>query len=1192
MLLTVFIGLLLLDGTLVAQQMSAPATARLPTTSANAATSANVSALPLEVRADVVNHWQMPGETDSEAYLLTGNCALRHENNQFAAEQVLLVIDGPPGRVRTRLAMSGVRQGDGATHPQPITATLLTTTAPQLSAPVSAGLPKQPPQLMRLIPDLNQARSHSYAQRQASPVAPAGYTTTENQNGANHGVANAGYAGPGASSNHSIRPAQFEIPNQLPNQGVPASGQPVSPGFALPGGPQGSAGNSGIPSSGLDISRPAAPLNVPELVAPGVSGPAPFSSPPTANPNTLPPPAGGQFAPPSLQPGQNPGLSPAPNFSPAPDPATNTLPAQPFAGGQTFTPGQSTPFQPTPAGPGQLGLPTAPLGLPGGFTGSDGPKIYVNGGQNSIQFLPRNNSGSYQTKLLDRPEYGDGVFIARGGVTAVIEDVSAVLKNGTTLELGTISVSADQIVSWGPPFKAILNGDVNAGNTEGELYLEGDIVLRQGDRIVYADAMYFNVKRRTGMILDAEAITTLPGYNGVVRLKADVMQQVSEGNFVAFDAAVTSSRMGVPRYWLQSEQLQLKDRRTTITNRATGETEIRSNPYISSRNNAVYVAGFPVLYWPRFGSSLNRRPFYLSSAKVKNDSIFGTQVMLEWDLFQIFGIENAPDGVEWNLSTDYLSDRGPAFGTNSTFAMPSLFGFGGEIRGEYDSWVLFDDGLDTLGNDRRDLQPEEDIRGRSLLRSRQQLSRGYELIAEIGLVSDRNFTEQFLENEWDQDRDPVTGLRLRHYNGNRTWDLSANAQVNDFFMETESLPEFKHSWIGASVLSDLLTWSAQSKIGYYHLNVADAPENAAELAKFTTLPGEVDAEGVIASTRQEIAMPLSVLGTKIVPYLSGDATYYGEAVDGNDLTRLAGQAGLRSSFVMSRIDPTIQSGLLNIRGLAHKMEWRADYFYADSNTDIDEIPYYSSLDDNSQEQFRRRFTFDTFAGTLPLSADPRNYAFRQGLQRWVTSPSGSVVDDTQQLRLGVNNRFQTKRGLPGRERITDLFQFDLETVLFMDEDENFGEHLGPTTYDIKYHLGDRVTLYSDGYVDFFDDGLRSISAGVKTSRPGVGDLYLGLLSLSGPVSSTVLRSSFDYRMNEKWIASAATTYDFGEVGNVGQSFGLTRIGESFLLRVGMNVDAGRDNVGFAFAVEPRFWPKKLGRLGGQMVLPPGIEGLE
>jgi hypothetical protein len=99
--------------------------------------------------------------------------------------------------------------------------------------------------------------------------------------------------------------------------------------------------------------------------------------------------------------------------------------------------------------------------------------------------------------------------------------------------------------------------------------------------------------------------------------------------------------------------------------------------------------------------------------------------------------------------------------------------------------------------------------------------------------------------------------------------------------------------------------------------------------------------------------------------------------------------------------------------------------------------------------------------------------------------------------------------------------------------------------------------------------------------------------LQGPIDSTILTATVNYRLNEKWIVTGGTTFDFGEVGNVGQTLAFTRIGESFLIRMGINVDSGRDNVGFQFNIEPRFLPaKKLGSLAGELIPPANAFGLE
>lgn len=813
-------------------------------------------------------------------------------------------------------------------------------------------------------------------------------------------------------------------------------------------------------------------------------------------------------------------------------------------------------------------------------------KFFVGGGTRALEISGRNSAAPALTETINRPESNETVILSRGGVTIRINDVSAQLPSGELMEFGSVTLSADRVVAWLPLASKLLSGDANWSDAPGELYLEGDIVFRQGERIVYAEAMYYNIAAEVGMVLDAEAITTIPEFQGVVRLKADVLQQVSKGNFVAFDAAVTSSRMGVPRYWLQSQRLSLTDREQIIADPETGAPTIDREPFVTSSNNFVYMGGVPLLYWPTFSTTLEKPSFYVSGINIKNDNVFGTQVGLDFDIFQIFGVDNPPKGVDWDLSLDYLSKRGPAIGTTLDYRVKSLFGVEGPVIGFLDAWVIDDTGLDTLGRGRRDIVPDKRTRGRALLRHRHYLPRDFEFIAEVGWISDRNFLEQYLENEWDRDLDHRTALRLRRYWHSHMLDLSAKAQVNDFFTEDEQLPQLDHYLLGGSILNDWLTWSAHSKVGYNRLNVSDTA--------VTTVPGEVDAKGVVAATRHELAMPLNIGPVKVVPNVSGEISHYGEAANGESLNRTLGQAGVRASLQMWRFDPGVQSSLLNVRGLAHKMEWTAEYFYADSDTNLDELPLYDPLDDNAQEEFRRRFIFDTFGGVLPDRFDPRTYALRHGFQSLVASPSDVIADDLQQFRFGLNQRWQTRRGLPGRDRIVDLFELNMDVLLYPKQDrDNFGETLGPATYDVKYNIGDRVTLLSDGYIDFFDDGLRSISAGFRTSRPGLGDAYIGLLSLEGPISSTVLRGTLDYRLNEKWIVSTGTTYDFGSVGNVGQTVALTRIGESLLLRVGLNIDDGRNNTSVGFSVEPRLFPsRKRGRLGGQLIPPPGVEGLE
>jgi hypothetical protein len=707
--------------------------------------------------------------------------------------------------------------------------------------------------------------------------------------------------------------------------------------------------------------------------------------------------------------------------------------------------------------------------------------------------------------------------------------------------------------------------------------------------------MYYNVQAEYGMILGAEILTPAPQYEGLLRLKADVIQQRSRENFLAYQAALTSSRLGVPRYWLQSDRIELSDRKNSNNNTlfglpVAGTVGDQTGMQASARHNFVYMAGLPVLYWPILNSNVDTSSFYVTGLKFKNDTIFGTQVMVDWDLYQILGFQGL-DGTRWTLSTDYLSERGIGVGTQFQYNLPNLLV--GPAVGTLDVWGLQDKGLDFIGSDRSGLTPESDPRGRLLFRHRQYLSPDTELWAEAGLISDRNFLEQYFEQEWDVNKDYSTALRLRQYYDQQMFDLWGQTRLNKFFTETEWLPRLDHYWLGQSV-GDIFTYYSHSDIGYAKQRVASTPTNATDAAKFQLQPWEVSSGGLHAVTRHELDLPFDTGYYKFVPFISGEAGKWGEDVNGQDITRLTGQAGLRSSLPMVKVFPNVQSNTLNLNGLAHKVTFESEFIYADTTQDLDQFPLYNPIDDNSQEHFRRRLVFNTFGGLLPDQFEATNYAARQSLQRYMSAASSEVVTNQMQSRTGIHQRWQTKRGVPGRERIADVVEFDVDAILFAKPDrDNFGENVGAINYDFRYHIGDRVTLLSDGYYDLFESGLKATTLGGVLSRPGRGDIYLGATNITGPFDSMLITTSFNYRMNEKWVAVGGTTVDLGPTGNIGQSIGLTRIGESFLIRVGANVDSGRDNVTYNFNLEPRFFSTRgLGVVAGQLIPPAGLYGLE
>jgi len=831
-------------------------------------------------------------------------------------------------------------------------------------------------------------------------------------------------------------------------------------------------------------------------------------------------------------------------------------------------------------------------------------------GTRRIRGFPRNEGIGIQAEWFPSADGRESVGVLSQGIVLFIDG----LADGRTID-----IAADRIVVWTSGQPLDLTGQsLQQDDQPLEIYMEGNLVFREGDRVINATRMYYDARLRRGLILDAELLTPVPDFEGLARIKAAVMRQLEPDRFAAQDALVTTSRLGEPRYFFSSQLINVTDIQQPAINPLTGEPEIdpeTGQPVIvhqrlaEGQNNFLHVGGVPILYWPTIATDLEDPTFYIDSLTVKSDSIFGNQVQLGLNGYEVLGIRNRPLGTKLNFDVDFFSDRGLGGGARFNYNRSDFFGFGGPTTGFVTGWVIEDEGLDNLGGDRRALQPEQDFRGRVLWNHRQALPIDFLLTAEFGWISDRNFLEQYFETDWNQRKDYTTGVQLKRLFDNQSLSLLADARVNAFFTQTEWLPRLDHYLLGESLLGDRLTWHQHTSVGYAQLKTTNIDPATPSAAKFP-LAWETDAGGILQPvfagerivTRHEIDYPLEAGPVKVVPYALGEFGHWGEDRFGGDVQRAYFQTGARASIPFWSVDPTVENNLLNVHGLAHKIVVNGEFSYADANRDLDRFPLFDPLDDDSIEHFRRRFFFNTFGGVgdpgmpddVPLRFDERFYALRSGLAGNVTSPVPEIADDLTAVRLGVRQRWQTKRGRPGERRIIDWIVLDANATWFPEEDrDNFGEPLGLVDYDFRWHVGDRFTLLSTGAFDFFADAQREITVGGFLDRRPQGNLFLGLRSKEGLFSSNVVLARFNYQLSVKWFTSFSTSVDLGDAGNIGQTFSLTRVGESLLVRAGVTVNDSKDVVRATIIVEPRFLPRsQRGSLVGMRVPPAGAFGLE
>ncbi len=847
-------------------------------------------------------------------------------------------------------------------------------------------------------------------------------------------------------------------------------------------------------------------------------------------------------------------------------------------------------------------------------------------GTRRLRVFPRSDVRSQIEWYPDR-QTNQWIGVVNAGVNLVIEGLSlpqsANLPRALRAEdVSTIDISTDRMVIWTTGLdERTLGGDhVQPSNVPLEIYMEGNIVFRQGQRTVYADRMYYDATNQVGTVLNAEILTPAPKYQGLLRLRAEMVQQLGRDEFYAQHAFFTSSRMGAPSYRLEAGSIRLEDRQVPridpatgapIVDPTTGEVETEPDRLATAENALLYLDEVPVFYWPTFSTNLEESSLYVKRVRFRHDSVFGTQAMVDLNMYQILGMRHPPQGTDWDASLDYLSKRGLGHGTKFSYRRDEFLGLQGPAAGLWDYWGIRDRGNDDLGLDRRSVPPERDYRYRLFGQHRQMLPGDVQLSAELGWISDRNFLEQYYEREWYDLKDESTGLELKKIHDNTSWSISADLRINDFFTQTDWLPRGDHFWLGQSLLWDRLTWSEHTSLGYAQFHTLSAPGPAQNPGNvFRYLPWEVDSggnpvtdSGMRFTTRHEVDLPFQLGVVKVVPYALGEFGHWGEDLNGQPLDRLYGQVGVRASVPAWRADPTVESVLWNVHGLAHKVVFEAEFSYADANRDMTLLPLYDPLDDDSIEAFRRRFVPNTFAAppgsipptpAIPLMFDERFYALRAGMAGWVTAASPEIAGDLTAFRLGMRNRWQTKRGKPGEARIVDWITFDTNFTIFPDKNrDNFGQLLGLWDYDARWQVGDRFALLSSGIFDFFPNGQRIVSVGGFLDRPPKSGLYVGVNVLDGPVSNTVLSMSYSYRMSEKWVSAVSASIDLRRQGNIGENVTITRVGESFLVSGGFHADVSRGSYGALFTLEPRFLPKtRLGQAGGARIPTAGAMGLE
>ncbi|WP_406695407.1 hypothetical protein V5E97_30730 [Singulisphaera sp. Ch08] len=675
---------------------------------------------------------------------------------------------------------------------------------------------------------------------------------------------------------------------------------------------------------------------------------------------------------------------------------------------------------------------------------------------------------------------------------------------------------------------------------------------------------------------------------------------------------------------------------------------------IDARRNVFYLGPLPVFYWPRILANADDIEPPIRQIRYGYNNYLGHQILTDFNGFRLFGIRK-PDWIDsWNVDIDYLSMRSqqfPALGSEigwfgKDFVSDLFDPYRRNIRetdrvgpdgyfGYLDMWGLRDDGIDVLGTGPAIVTPSGDIRlpdgtvpgkrgyqrgisgipglpngvppfqkyrGRINMRHMQSLLgadadpyEDFRFQVEAAYVSDRQFLEEYYKRLTETGLDQETLGYVIRQKDNWAWSIWTEANLQNFNTETQWLPRLDYYRLGDSPLGNLLTYSQHSGIDYANVHTAVEVNNP-NIFAFMPYDPISNTSGVFRSgrafTNHELDLPLNFDNIlRVVPYVQGQAVGWDNQISGNAVGRIWGAAGARADIMAWRRYPDIESDLFNVHGLNHKVNFQVDYRNAYSNVNLNEIGVQDDLDDNTYEFVRRYFAlFQYHGGVLPAQYDPRHLILRRGISpiTGTTDVQGTI----QTLQLNMHSRLQTKRGPEGRRRIMDFMTFDLSSTYFpYAQRDNFGKAFGQNSYNWQWFLGDRTSLVSYGWFEFFDIGgkpkiqasknlasdpfgLNVITSGISISRPPRGNIFIGYTILdSGQITTSALNPSVSYWMSPKWYGTFSTSYDFGNAIWLSSMFSFTRVGADYLTTIGLVVDPQRNNFSqLAIAISPRLSP--------------------
>jgi hypothetical protein len=710
-----------------------------------------------------------------------------------------------------------------------------------------------------------------------------------------------------------------------------------------------------------------------------------------------------------------------------------------------------------------------------------------------------------------------------------------------------IELQADTLVAWR---KTAGSGQSSAGRSStefggvSEVYVAGDVLLREGQRTIRATELYYDLQNKRGLARNAVLRTFDAGRGIPVYVRAKELRQLGDSRFEADDISLTTSEFWTPQISAKASKVRIID---TIQDADSNEAGRDSSYSAQMKDVRFKYYDTTVLRLPTMRSNLLSPAVPMKSIRMGRDSTFGPSVETQWFLGRILGLQE-PEGTDSTLFLDYYGKRGPGGGVAVEYERENYFG---RVLG----YAINDHGEDRLGRTRKNVEVPDEDRGRFAFQHRQFLPDDWQLTAEVSYLSDRNFLEQFYREEFYAGKEPETLLHLKRIEDNRALAFLGKVRINDFQDEVEELPSAEYHWTGQSFFDDRFVFFSDSQASRLRYRFGEGRR------------GEPEDYFTFTETRNELDMPLALGNSKVVPFVAGTLGYDDGAGFHRELDEPSlesedevgiGEAGVRTSTqAFWRVYPDVESELWDLHGLRHTVRPSlAAVTYAATNEVADQR---DTLDLGVSQKWQTKrgplgnrqivdwleldVDFVWVADSGEDTAGPDRFLWNQPFIPLINRTGGQVP--------------------PFDRRSTDLF----------------GPQRNYTSAAMTWRASETMSVLSDAYLDMQSGTVEQADLGFsRLCWPNlsyfIGTRYLRDVDNGlGQHGSNAVTFALTYVLDPRYTLAFAQQYDFDYNANIRSDLTLIRKYHRVNFAVTLSVDDSLDEERIVFSLWPEGVPE-------------------